>query len=75
MRSLLVNLDDSLDNLLAREKNQNEIVRNALRLYYSDITTSDIQSIKASFAAIKNYLKEIDSKADYIAARVQKEVV
>jgi hypothetical protein len=71
MRSLLINLDDELSHLLSKEKNQNEIVRKALRLYYSDIDTSDRQHMKAAWTAIKKYLSEIDSKIDYIERKIR----
>ncbi len=67
MRRLVVTLDDELAPLLAKYPNQNEIVREALRLYIGDITTDTRQGIVTSYKIIAQMLKEIDSKVDYLA--------
>ena len=71
MRKLLVTLDDDLSNLLAKYPNQNEIVRESLRLYIGDITTDTRANLVAALKLIAKTTKEIESKVDYIAARVQ----
>lgn len=67
MRKLLVTLDDDLSKELAKYPNQNEIVRKALRLYIGDITTDTVEGLRASYEIITKYLKEIDSKIDYLS--------
>lgn len=71
MRRLVVNLDDELADLLAKFPNQNDVVRKALHLYLSDITTDTLQSIKTSYTIIVKAIKELDSKVDFIARKVQ----
>lgn len=66
MRKLLVTLDDEIAPLLAKFPNQNEIVRQALRLYIGDITTDTRQGIVTSYKIIAKTLREIDSKLDYL---------
>lgn len=66
MRKLLVTLDDDIAPLLAKYPNQNEIVRQALRLYIGDITTDTRQGIVTSYKIIAKALREIDSKLDYL---------
>lgn len=67
MRKLLITLDDELSPLLAKYPNQNEIVRQALRLYIGDITTDAVQGIVTSYKLIAKQLKEIEAKVDYLA--------
>lgn len=71
MRNLNVYLDDELSPLLAKEKNQNETVRKALRLYYSDISTSDREHMKRAFDGIRFRLTEIDGKVDYLSKQLK----
>jgi hypothetical protein len=71
MRKLLVTLDDDLANLLAKYPNQNEVIRESLRLYIGNITTDTREGLRASFLVIAKGLKEIDGKLDYIASKVQ----
>lgn len=71
MRRLVVTLDDELAPLLAKYPNQNEIVRQALRLYIGDITTDTREGLVTSYKMVARMLKEIDSKVDYIAGRVK----
>lgn len=80
MRKLLVTLDDELDNWLSGHINQTEVIREALRVYKGDIKTPTLDGIKQAFnqsqrntAIIKDYLKEIDSKLDYIASRLEEQ--
>lgn len=71
MRKLLITLDDELDKELAAYPNQNEIVREALRLYISDITPATLQGLRASYAKLLKLSIEINGKADYIAKKIQ----
>lgn len=71
MRKLLVTLDDEADTLLAKEKNQTAVILEAVKLYKNNITTDKLEGMRATYVTIVKLLKEIDSKIDYIAARVQ----
>lgn len=69
MRQLSIRLDDDVSPLLAKHKNQNRIVNEALRLYLSDTTTGVLENIAAGFRTTAKYLKEIDSKLEYLSAQ------
>lgn len=78
MRRLVVTLDDELSPLLAKYPNQNEIVRQALRLYIGDIATDTREGLRSSLSIVAAQLKkqdhklqDMDGKIDYIAGRVQ----
>jgi hypothetical protein len=66
MRRIIVNLDDELDLWLGQQRNQNEVVRAALRLYKGDITTDVMNGIRASYNTLAKFMKSMDSKLDYI---------
>lgn len=68
MRQLSIRLDDDISPLLAKHKNQNRIVNEALRLYLSDTTTGAMDNIARGFRVTAKYLKEIDSKLDYLTS-------
>lgn len=70
MRKLLVTLDDELSPLLAKYPNQNEIVRESLRLYIGDITTDTREGLVASYKILIKLHKEIDAKLNYIARKL-----
>lgn len=67
MKKLLLTLDDETFNLLAKEKNKSQTIRDSIKIYKSDISTDTIQGFRAAFVLIKEQLKEIDSKIDYLA--------
>lgn len=71
MRKLLVTLDDDLSNLLEKFPNQNEVARQALRLYIGDITTDTIDGIRKTYAMLLKLNREMDAKLDFIARKVQ----
>lgn len=66
MRKLLITLDDELDKELAQYPNQNEIVREALRLYKLDISTDTIAGLRASY---KQLLKVMDERFTFYDAK------
>lgn len=67
MRKLLINLTDEDANLLEGEDNKSETLRQALRLYKSDISTDTLEGFRVAFTETRRMLKEMDSKLDYIA--------
>lgn len=71
MRRLLVTLDDDLDKVLTGLPNQNLVVRAALRLYLCDIEEETLQGLRAGYANLAAKIKDMDSKIDYIASRIQ----
>lgn len=62
MRKLLVTLDDDLDKVLSKFPNQNETVREALRLYNGDIRTDTIVGLRQSYKVLLEYMQ---SKHEY----------
>lgn len=72
MRKLLVTLDDDLSKELAKYPNQNEVVRNALRLYNGDITTDTIQGLRVSYKVLKDLMEERFAAYDESFARLDK---
>jgi len=72
MRRLVVTLDDSLDLWLSVQKNQARVIREALNVYRSDITTDTLSGIRASYKVLHAKVTDMDSKLDYIAALLQK---
>lgn len=77
MRMMHIRLDDDLANLLDKAPNKSEIVRQALKLYLEGIQTGKLDGMRAAFAyltkqndALTKLLKDMDSKLDYIGARV-----
>lgn len=71
MKKLLISFDDDTANLLSKQKNMSAFVRDAVKVYTSDISTDTLASIKTSYAAIGTAIKELDSKLDFIARKVQ----
>jgi hypothetical protein len=72
MRKLLVTLDDDLDKVLAKYPNQNETVREALRLYNGDITTDTIQGLQRSYKILLDYMKQKHEYYDTVFQRLDK---
>ena len=72
MRKLLVTLDDELDEVLARYPNQNEVVREALRLYNGDIRTDTIAGLRQSYKALLDYTKSKHEHYDSVFERMDK---
>lgn len=68
---MLVTLDDDLDTLLSKYPNQNEVTRTALRLYIGDITPDTVDGLRKSYNIFVKLAKDMDSKLDYIAGRLQ----
>ena len=47
-----------------------QTVRDSLDLYLSDITPDTIDGLRAAFSTLSKLTKEIDSKLDYLAGRL-----
>lgn len=71
MKKILVSFDDELANLLAKEKNMSEAIRKGTELYILHIVPDTLKGLRASYVQIFKQLKELDSKLDYIAKRIQ----
>lgn len=71
MRKLLITLDDDLDERLKHVVNQNQVVRDALRLYLAEDVGTSLDGLRAGYTILTKALKEIDSKIDYLARKMQ----
>lgn len=73
MRKLLVTLDDDLDKALAGVPNQNEVIRQALRLYMQDISTPDtIAGLRKSYKQLQAYMETHFEVYDYSFKQLDK---
>lgn len=73
MRRLIINLDDELDLWLSEQVNQNETVRNALKLYKDDITTPDtIAGLRQSYAKLTSYMETKFEYYDSVFSQLEK---
>lgn len=71
MKKLLVVLDDETANLLANDKNKSDTVRQAIKYIKLDITPERLEGLRRSYIQLTNKLKEMDSKIDFIASKLQ----
>lgn len=71
MKKLLIAFDDETANLLMEYPNMSQTVRTATQLYIGHILPETIDGLRASYKTIGKALKEIDSKIDYIADKMQ----
>ena len=71
MKKLLIIFDDETANLLAKESNMSQVVRDATKLYIEHISTDTVEGLRASYKTIAKALQEMDSKIDYIAGKIQ----
>lgn len=71
MKMVHIKLDDDLANLLERYPNKSEIIRQSLKMYIESIPTDTVESMKASYKILIRVIKELDSKIDFIARKVQ----
>jgi len=72
MRKLLITLDDDLDNLLRKYPNQNEVVREALRVYKLDISTDTIAGMRKSYLVLKKFMESKFEYYDEVFRRLDK---
>ncbi len=73
MRKLLITLDEELDLWLAEQLNQNETVRNALKLYKEDISTPDtIEGLRKSYKQLQQYMEVRFEAYDYSFKQLDK---
>lgn len=73
MKKLLVVLDDETASLLEGKINKSEFVRQAVKYMSMDITPETIEGLRQSFTQIALKLRDMDSKLDYIASKVQED--
>ena len=71
MKKLLVVLDDETSNLLADEKNKSALVREAVKYITLDISPDTIDGLRRSYNQLARQIKEMDSKLDFIARKLQ----
>lgn len=71
MKALLIKFDDETAKELAKFPNMSQTVRDATKLYIEHISTDTVEGLRASYKLISKQLKEIDSKLNYIAGKVQ----
>ncbi len=79
MKKILVNMDEETFNLLEGETNRSETVRQSIRVYKGDILPETVEGMRAAFGMLskkisntEDLIKEVDSKVDYIASRLEK---
>lgn len=72
MRKLLVTLDDDLDKVLSKFPNQNETVREALRLYNGDIRTDTIAGLRQSYKVLLEYMQSKHEYYDTVFIQLEK---
>lgn len=71
MEKLLVVLDDETANLLRNKKNKSAFVRESVKYMSMDMTPDTIEGLRVSYNQLAVKIKDMDSKLDFIAARVQ----
>lgn len=71
MKKKIIVFDDESAKVLETKINQSQYVREAVKYMSMDITPDTIDGLRKSYDAVKDKLKEIDSKLDYIAERVK----
>lgn len=77
MKKLLIVFDDETANLLQDYPNMSQVVRNATQLYIGHILPDTAEGLRASYKIVTKLLlelklqqKELDSKVDYIAGKL-----
>lgn len=70
MKAKLIELDEELAKKLEQFPNQSETMREALRLYIEHIDSDKLQGLQAAYKIITEKLKEMDSKLDYVARKL-----
>lgn len=71
MKKILLVLDDETANLLAKEKNKSEKVRESIKYMYRYILPETIEGMRASYVQVLKQLKDMDEKLDFIARKLQ----
>jgi metal-responsive CopG/Arc/MetJ family transcriptional regulator len=71
MKRKLVTFDDETAHLLEKFPNQSEAIREAVRIYTSDITTEVLNGLRTSYITLIKLNREMDSKLDFISRKVQ----
>lgn len=70
MERLNIILDEETSNLLKGSKNKSRTIREALKVYNQCITLDSMTTIKQVLIAQRDLIKELDSKMDYLAGRL-----
>lgn len=70
MERLNIILDEETANLLKGSKNKSRTIREALKVYNQCITLDSMTTIKQVLIAQRDLIKELDSKMDYLAGRL-----
>lgn len=70
MKRVIISLEDEQFNLLKKKSNMSQTVRDSLQLYLSDITPDTVEGLRAAFTSLAKLTKEIDSKIDYLAGKL-----
>lgn len=79
MKKILVCIEDEQFNLLEGRANKSQLIREALNVYIGHISTDTVAGFRSAFKQtqentldIKNELKEINSKLDYLTKRLDR---
>ena len=70
MERINIILDEETSNLLKGSKNKSRTIREALKVYNLCVTLDSMTTIKQVLIAQGELIKEIDSKLDYLAGRL-----
>lgn len=58
----MITLDDELDLWLEKQPNQNQVVRDALRLYKGNIDSHTLQGFRRAFSVLDERTKELEER-------------
>lgn len=73
MRRLVINLDNELDPWLAKQVNQNETIRKALKLYKDDISTPDtVEGLRKSYSKLQTFMETKFEYYDHVFSQLEK---
>lgn len=64
MRKLLVTLDEEIDPWLAQFTNQNEVVRDALRVYKENISPGVIDTLRTTYLGVRGELEKLNERQE-----------
>lgn len=72
MRKLLITLDDELDEWLSGKPNQNEVIREALRMYNGKINVDTIAGLRKSYSQLYKYMETKCEYYDHVFGQLEK---
>lgn len=70
MERINIILDEETSNLLKGSKNKSKTIREALKVYNQCVTLDSMTTIKQVLITQRDLIKELDSKMDYLAGRL-----